>query len=126
MAHPTPVEVANRWIEAYNTQDYATIRELCAPDIKMTHHNRDFSVVGADAIVGSMEEFEQVGPDKRFTEPRTQYVAGDTVITQQVWTFTATIDVPVFEAKAGEVTALDLACIWTVRDGQVVEYHDYG
>lgn len=126
MPDATPLAVANRWIEAYNTQDYDTIRALCAPDIRMTHHNRDFAVVGPDPIVESMVAFEQVGPDKRFTEPRTQYVAGDTVITQQVWTFTAAVDVPVFDAKAGEVTALDLACIWTVRDGKVVEYHDYG
>jgi ketosteroid isomerase-like protein len=34
--------------------------------------------------------------------------------------------VPPFEAKAGDRVELDLACIWTVRDGKLVEYHDYG
>ena len=42
------------------------------------------------------------------------------------WGFTAAIDVPPFEAKAGDRVELDLACIWTVRDGKLVEYHDYG
>ena len=29
-------------------------------------------------------------------------------------------------AKKGETIRLELACIWTVRNGQIAEYHDYG
>ena len=28
-------------------------------------------------------------------------------------------------AKKGEKIHLELACIWTIRDGQIAEYHDY-
>jgi ketosteroid isomerase-like protein len=122
----SPLDVANRWIEAYNAQDYDTIRELCDPKIHMEHHNRGFVIDGPDAVVETMNGFGAIAPDKRFAEPRVQHVAGDTVTTRQAFTFTPSVDIDVFGATAGEVFSVDLACIWTVRDGKIVEYHDYG
>jgi hypothetical protein len=121
-----PISVANRWIEAYNSGDLKVIRELCADDIKMTHHNRGFNIVGPDGVVKAMEEFAPVGPDKAFSEPLIQFTDGQRVVTQQKWGFTAQVDVPPFGAKAGDKVQIDVACIWTISDGRVVEYHDYG
>ena len=52
-------------------------------------------------------------------------VAGDTVVSELTWEGTPNDDVEGF-AKKGETVKLELACIWTIRAGRVVDYHDYG
>ena len=119
------ISVANRWIEAYNDKDFDTIRSLCADDIRMEHHNRGVAVTGPDAVLELMYQFEPIVPDRRFHSTRRQFTDGERVVTEQSWGGTPTTDVPGF-AKKGEPIALDLSCIWTVRNGQITEYDDYG
>jgi ketosteroid isomerase-like protein len=120
-----PISVANRWIEAYNAKDLDTIRSLCGESIRLEHHNRGVVLEGPDAVVGLIEQFTSLGPDRAFHSTRRQFTDGDQVVTEQSWGFTAATDVPGF-AAAGERFDTDLACIWTVRNGQIVDYHDYG
>jgi hypothetical protein len=47
------------------------------------------------------------------------------VVTEQSFEVSATVDIPDFVAK-DETLNLELCCVWTVRNGQVVEYDDYG
>lgn len=120
-----PIAVANRWIEAYNNKDFDTIRELCADDIRMEHHNRNVQVDGPDAVIDLMHQFEPLVPDRRFHSTRRQFTDGERVVTEQTWECTPTMDIPGFADK-GENLKLELSCIWTVRNGQIAEYDDYG
>jgi len=120
-----PISVANRWIAAYNAKDFDTIRSLCADDIHMEHHNRDVVVNGPDAVIALMDQFDGLVPDRRFHSTRRQFTDGERVVTEQTWEATPTVDIPGF-AKEGEIIKLELSCIWTIRDGQIAEYDDYG
>ena len=120
-----PISVANRWIEAYNSKDLETIKSLCAEDIRLEHHNRGVVLDGRDAVVALIEQFGDLGPDRRFHSTRRQFTDGERVVTEQSWGFTAATDMPGWAAQ-GDSVALDLACIWTVRNGQITEYDDYG
>jgi steroid delta-isomerase-like uncharacterized protein len=120
-----PITVANKWIEAYNAKDLDTIRSLCAPEIGMRHHNRGVDLQGPDAAIAIMVQFEPLVPDRRFHNIRNQFTDGETVVTELTWEATATQDIPGFAAK-DEHFAIDLACIWKVRNGQICEYDDYG
>jgi steroid delta-isomerase-like uncharacterized protein len=120
-----PISVANRWIDAYNNKDFAALRTMMTDDIHIEHHNRGVALDGPDAMIDVMTQFEGLLPDRRFHSVRRQFVSGDNVVTELTWEANATADIEGF-AKAGETIRLELACVWTVRNGQVADYHDYG
>ena len=120
-----PLAVANRWIAAYNGKDFDTLAMLMAPDIHVEHHNRGALLSGAETMLTVMRQFATLLPDRRFHSLRRQFVAGDTVVSELIWEGTPTDDVEGF-AKKGETVKLELACIWTIRDGRMADYHDYG
>jgi steroid delta-isomerase-like uncharacterized protein len=120
-----PISVANRWIEAYNAKDFDTIKALMSDDIRMEHHNRGIVVNGPQAVLDLMGQFDGLVPDRRFHTTRRQFTDGVRVVTEQTWEATATQDIPGFADK-DETIKLELCCVWTVDDGRVVEYDDYG
>jgi ketosteroid isomerase-like protein len=91
----------------------------------MEHHNREIVVDGPDAVLALMDQFNGLLSARRFHSTRRQFVAGDRAVTEQTWEATAATDIPGFAAE-GESIKLELCCVWTVRDGKVVEYDDYG
>lgn len=120
-----PISIANQWIAAYNAKDFDTLKHLMTDDIHVEHHNRGVVLEGAEAMLAIMTQFEGLLPDRRFHSTRRQFAVGTQVVTEQTWSATPTADIEGF-AKKGEKVDLELACIWTVRDGQIAEYHDYG
>ncbi len=120
-----PVSVANRWIAAYNAKDFATLKSMMTDDIHIEHHNRGVNFNGPDTMLTVMNQFGELLPDRRFHSIRRQFAAGNQVVTELIWEATPTADIEGF-AKKGEVIKLELACIWTVRDGKICDYHDYG
>jgi steroid delta-isomerase-like uncharacterized protein len=120
-----PLAVANRWIAAYNAKDFDSLQALMAPDIHVEHHNRGALLHGAETMLAVMRQFATLLPDRRFHSLRRQFVAGETVVSELVWEGTPNDDVEGF-AKRGVTVKLELACIWTIRNGRVVDYHDYG
>lgn len=120
-----PIAVANRWIAAYNAKDFTTLRSLMTDDLHVEHHNRGVVLEGADAMLTVMQQFGGMLPDRRFHSVRKQFAAGNTVVTELTWEATPNVDIEGF-AKKGETIKLELACIWTLRDGKVADYHDYG
>ncbi|MGD9601040.1 MAG: nuclear transport factor 2 family protein [Gammaproteobacteria bacterium] len=119
------IEFANRWIAAYNAKDFDTLRGMMAPDMHIEHHNRGVVLDGAEAMLTVMRQFGDLLPDRRFHSVRRQFAAGDTVVSELTWEATPTVDIDGF-AKKGETIRLELACLWTVREGRLVDYHDYG
>ncbi|GAB3392506.1 nuclear transport factor 2 family protein [Amycolatopsis echigonensis] len=125
MSSQDPVKVAERFVEAYNSGDRDALLALCAEDIHVEHHNRGVDLNDRDAFGDIIKGFEAAFPDKHFENRRALHSDGDTVVVEHTWVGTAQADVPGF-ATAGEVARIDLCSRYTVRDGLVVEYHDYG
>jgi steroid delta-isomerase-like uncharacterized protein len=121
----TPLDVANRWIAAYNAKDFETLKSLMTDDIHVEHHNRGFVLDGPSAMLEVVTRFAEMVPDRRFHSMRRQFSDGERVVTEVIWEATPIADVKGF-AKKGEKIRLDLACIWTIRAGRIAEYHDYG
>ncbi len=120
-----PIAIAKRWIAAYNAKDFNALRAMMAPNIHVEHHNRGVVLDGPDAMIAIMTQFEGLLPDRRFHSVRRQFAAGEQVVTELTWEATPTADIEGF-AKKGEIIKLELACVWTVRNGQIADYHDYG
>ena len=120
-----PIDVANRWIAAYNAKAFGTLRSLMTDDIHLEHHNRGVVLDGAAAAIKVFIQFGEMVPDRRLHSMRRQFSDGPRVVSELTWEATPLVDIPGF-AKKGEKVALELACIWTVRSGQIAEYHDYG
>lgn len=125
MAEATPASVVERFGALYNAGDVEGMLALCADDITVIHHNRDIEVHGKDQLKGLFESFAQAFPDKRFLEATSVVSEGESVVVEHTWTGTAAADVPGF-ADAGGVAKMDLSTRYTVRDGVIVEYHDFG
>ena len=120
-----PIHIANRWIAAYNAKDFDTLSSLMTTDIHVEHHNRGALVDGAENLLAMMRQFSSLLPNRRFHSISRQFASGDTVVTELTWEGTSTADIEGF-AKNGETVKLELACLWTLRDGCVADYHDYG
>ncbi len=120
-----PLSIANCWIAAYNAKDFDALAALMAPEIRVEHHNRGALLQGAETMLAVMRQFAILLPDRRFHSLRRQFAAGDIVISEITWEGTPTDDVEGF-AKRGVTVKLELACLWTIRDGRVADYHDYG
>lgn len=125
MTESDPISVANRWIEAYNATDYDTLESLMDDNLHMVHHNRNVDLTGPEAALAIMRQFDDLLAVKRFHSTRRQFTDGERVVTEQTWEATAVTDIPGFVGK-DETINLELCCVWTVRDGKVVEYDDYG
>ena len=120
-----PIDVANRWIAAYNAKDFTTLKSLMTDDIHIEHHNRGVKIDGPDTMLAIMNQFGELLPDRRFHSIRKQFSDGNHVVTELTWEGTPTADIEGF-GKKGETVRLELACVWTLRDGQICDYHDYG
>lgn len=117
--------VVDDWVEAYNGKEFGRLEELTAEGVYVLHHNRGAEANNRKELFGLFEAFGAAFPDRRFSDRRSVNLDGDVVIVQHTWGGTAAVDVPGF-AAAGEKVSLELCTVVTVKDGQIVEYHDYG
>ena len=88
-----PLDIANRWIAAYNARDFDMLANLMSPDIHVEHHNRGALLNGAESMLAVMRQFAELLPDRRFHSLRRQFVAGDTVVESDEG-FTVTLSNP--------------------------------
>lgn len=127
MSTPTAelTDFADRYIQAYNSGDLDVIATFLSDDVRLTHHNRGVDVSGKQAAIELFSAYGGLFPNKAFTNRRSIQATGDRVIVEHTWGGKAAADVPGWAAE-GESVSLDLATFMTVRDGLLVEYHDYG
>jgi ketosteroid isomerase-like protein len=126
MTNRTPLEAVTRYIEAYNAGDDEGVLSVCDEAIWVIHHNRpEFGAKGRAALREVLRKSKGSLADKHFTDRRGLYVNGDTVIVEHTCKGKAMADIPGI-AQRGDTVALDLCTRFTVRDGLIVEYHDYG
>ncbi|QIZ37742.1 nuclear transport factor 2 family protein [Saccharopolyspora sp. ASAGF58] len=120
-----PLEFADNFIDSYNSGDLDRITALLSEDVRFVHHNRGVDVQGKDAARKLLETYGELFPGKAFSNRRSIATSGDRVFVEHTWGGKAMADVPGW-AAAGETVSLDLGTFMTVRDGLLVEYHDYG
>lgn len=120
-----PLALVERFFEAYNSKDLDEVAKTLAPDVGVRHHNRGVDLTGRDATIDIMKQFEGIAPDRKFHAVRRKYECGDKVIFEHTWEATFGTEVEGF-AAAGETVSLELCTVFTVRDGEIVEYDDYG
>lgn len=120
------VAVVEAYLDAYNGKEIERIEALLDPDLRMRHHNRGFDLRGASVLLDGLRQFEGIAPDRRYHSRRRLLVCGERVVVEHRWEATFLVDAEAFEVKAGETVALDVCSIFTVRDGLIAEYDDYG
>ncbi|WP_320536080.1 nuclear transport factor 2 family protein [Pseudarthrobacter sp. IC2-21] len=117
-------EVVEQYIRAYNDFDFSQLESLLAEDVYLTHHNRGFVTEGREATMNLYKGTPDLIPDRALVE-RTGLIAdGDRVVVQHTLTGTNKVDTPF--GPAGASIRIDLATVFTVVDGKVTKYEDYG
>ncbi len=126
MTTPGAGATVDRFLAAYNAKDLATIADLLREDVSMVHFGRGVEAHGRDEVLARLAQSATgTFPDRRFGPARRRHVAGSHVIVEHDWEATATTDAPGF-AAAGERVTLELCTIFTLRDGLIAEYTEYG
>jgi len=125
-AEVDPAAVVEAYLDAYDGKRIEAIAELLAPNLRMRHHNRGFDLTGAETLLAGLRQFEEIAPDRRYHSRRRLLVCGEQVVVEHRWEATFLVDAPAFEVKAGETVALDVCSVFTVGDGLILEYDDYG
>jgi steroid delta-isomerase-like uncharacterized protein len=124
MTH-TNKDIIESFISAYNSGEDEKLLSLCTDDIMVTHHNRDVVINGKEAFREILTTFKTIIPTKAFTNRRAFFVDGNNVIVEHTWGGKVLEEVPGF-AKKGESLQLDLCTRYSLKDGLISEYHDYG
>ncbi|MGK0741306.1 nuclear transport factor 2 family protein [Leucobacter sp. Z1108] len=119
-----PLEVANKYLDAYNAFDLDTLIGLMDENIYLIHHNRGFVTEGKEATAALYRGTPDLIPDRQLAERGAVTVDGDRVVVQHVLTGTPKVDLPF--GPVGEPFRIDLATVFTVKNGKVVKYEDYG
>lgn len=117
--------LVERFISAYNSGDDDALLSYCHEKICVTHHNRDVVINGKENFAGVLEAFKTLLPDKHFFDRRALFVSDNNVLVEHCWGATAKEDVPGFASK-GDTIKLDLCTRYSIEDGLIIEYHDYG
>lgn len=122
----TAAEVVERFIDAYNAQDFDALASCLAPELDFQHYNRGFSFTTAGDLVAILTTFaREYLPDRTFGPALRLNVAGDVVYREHRWTGTLAKDLEGFGAAGYEVD--DTLCsVFTVQAGVIVQYYDYG
>jgi predicted ester cyclase len=121
----SPLEVAETYVAAYNSDDLDLMRTLMHPEVRVRHHNRGVDKVGLDDIFEGKRRARTAMPDKRFHGTRSTTVASERVVIEHSWSGHAVQDFPGF-ASAGDHVQLDLCTVFTVENGLIIAYDDYG
>jgi hypothetical protein len=122
-----PGAVVERFLEAYNAQDFDAMQGLLAPDLHFVHYNRAFEFNSSAELIATLKAFAgDYVPDRVLGPALRTAVVGDTVYREQMWTGTLATDLPGF-GDAGDAIADRLCSVFTVGEaGTIVEYLDYG
>lgn len=120
----TPLEVANKYLDAYNAFDLETLFSLLDENVYFTHHNRGFVTEGKAATSDLYRGTPDLIPDRQLGERSITAVDGGRVVVQHVLTGTPKVDLPF--GPADQPFRIDIVTIFTIESGKVVKYEDYG
>mgnify|MGYP001229675819 CR=1 FL=1 len=123
-ASSTPVEVVNAYLDAYNDFDIDTMVSLMDEDIYLIHHNRGFVTEGKEATEALYRGTPDLIPDRQLGNRGEPIIDGNRVVVQHVLTGTPKVDLPF--GPAGEPFEIYITTVFTLENGKVVKYEDYG
>jgi ketosteroid isomerase-like protein len=125
-AVPEPAAVVDAFLAAYNAGDLDAVGELLHDDVRVVHYGTPFDITGRDAVIESFARSRDVTWSQRAFLPRRRTTAqDDRVVLEHAWAGTAAVDVP-DRAKAGEVVHIELCSVFTIRDGRIAAYDEWG
>jgi steroid delta-isomerase-like uncharacterized protein len=116
-----------RYVDAYNAQDWAVLEEVFAPDLHFEHVGRGFAFDTSAELIATLKVFaSEYLPDRAFSAAIRRNAAGNTVYREHMWTGTLATDLEGF-GKKGDSVDSRLCAVFTVNaEGRIVEYLDYG
>jgi steroid delta-isomerase-like uncharacterized protein len=121
-----PEKVARAFLAAYNAIDLDAIASLIAPEIVLVPYGRGVDLRGSERVLaGLTASATGAFADRRFGPPRRVTAARSRVAVEHTWTATAAADVANF-AAAGETVEMELCTVFTIADGRITEYIEYG
>jgi steroid delta-isomerase-like uncharacterized protein len=120
--------VARELMEAFNRNDWERFTALCSPDVTYVEKGTNRHTKGVDGILGVAHAWRAAFSDLRgniFTAAN----CGTTAVLEITWT--GTNDGPIEMAggtlpATGRSVEFDDAQVYTVQDGQVVSFTNYG
>jgi len=120
------IELAEKYVDAYNRADFDALKELVTEDVHVIHHNRGVEVTGRDNVVELYKGYGGAFPDRSFYDRRgISELADGRVLIEHSWGGTAAADVPGW-AATGEKIGLEIVTFLTFSDGKIADYHDFG
>jgi hypothetical protein len=122
-----PAELSNRFMDAYNNQDFDTMASMMVPDIDFNHFNRDFPMNSRDALIDTLRTFAaQYFVERAFEKPEKLLVDGNTAVRVAWYGGIPKVDLPGF-GDAGEKFRLKLCSVMRFNDeGLLAEWKDFG
>lgn len=118
--------LVDKYVTAYNEADFDTLTAMTADSVQLIHRNRGVNIDNRADMLASFRQFGELLPDREYHDRRSVVqLDSTTVVVRHAWRGTASVDIPGF-GSAGELVGFDLASFMTFRDGQIVEWEDYG
>lgn len=118
---------AERFVDAYNAKDFATMGSMVVPDLDFAHFNRDFKFDNWAGLAEVLQQFANVlVPDRRFLPAERTTAAGNIVVREGWYTGTATVDLPGFADAGGTIMLKFCSVLRFNDDGRIVEWKDHG
>lgn len=116
-------EVANSWIDAYNSKDYVRLREIFADNFVLNDIGLDLVLEGPQTFVDGIKDVaENAIPDRHFTPARI-LVAGDTAVIEGHWL--GTVQVEKWGLPPGSVRSHHSCTLLDVDNGRITRMTDY-
>ena len=120
--------VASEFIESFNKGDLDRMIALCSPDMTYIEKGTNRNAKGTDEILQVAEGWKAAFSDIH-GNIRVQSNCGNTTVLEITWTGTndGPIEMPNGTLPAtGKSVEFDNACIFSVENGQVREFRNYG
>lgn len=122
----TALDIAGRYVEAYNAKDFDSLRALLDGDrFQFSHHSRNAYAADADAFVAMLERMaKDIFPDRRFLHIHAVHVVEDVVLLDAEWRGTPIVTIP-GKFQAGVERVMRLKSMIVVNAGLITEIRDH-
>lgn len=119
-------DLVDAYFEAFNGKDFERLSAVFSDDVRFVHHNRGLEASGREELIGLLEHLaREVFTDRRYVDVHHRHEAGDRVVVESTYETNVAQDLPGI-ARAGDHLRLDLCSVFTVRDGRIARWDDYG
>ncbi len=117
------LDLARRWVDAYNGKDYDELREIFADDLVLVDMGLGLTLEGGETFVEGIQQVaEEAIPDRHVTALR--FLAdGDTAIIEASWE--GTVQVEKWGLPPGSVRRHKSCTLLETENGKIKRMTDY-